>query len=25
LAKPSRFISGVSEELADEWVIEEEW
>jgi DNA helicase-2/ATP-dependent DNA helicase PcrA len=24
LAKPSRFISGVSEELADEWVIEEE-
>ncbi len=24
LAKPSRFISGVSEELADEWIIEEE-
>lgn len=24
LAKPSRFISGISEELADEWIIEEE-
>jgi ATP-dependent DNA helicase UvrD/PcrA len=24
LAKPSRFISGVSDELADEWIIEED-
>lgn len=24
LAKPSRFIAGVSEELADEWIIEED-
>ena len=25
LAKPSRFISGISEELAEEWIIEEEF
>ncbi len=25
LAKPSRFIAEVSDEIADEWIIEEEW